>query len=480
MNLPDSRDHRATTLWAGICCSGLPLAAVWQLEFDEGLRAVHERHRDRACIFQANPAARQAGLVPGQPLETALAIAPGLESRPRNRAMEHQVLEDMALAAYGHSHQVALAPPDTVILEVGGSRRLRGGINPLLDALSGELESRNLAVTAGTAPFPAAARLLARLGQHAPNRETLLERLSPLPLAILELEPSETRALAGCGLKTAGELFSLPAPERARRFGLRLNRYLEEIRGERATPLAGWHPPETFSLELELPMATDDARALGFALNRGLDTLGRWLRVRDQALNRLDVGLRREDGGTPATFQIGMARPGFDQEHLIELIRLRLNGLRLAAPIVSFRMSADTTGEYSPPQTDLWSGANRGDAWPALLDRLATRLGEDHILGLATQADHRPEKAWRWVRPGTSAPVAESAPRPNWLLPEPRPCQRENLRLEEGPERIESGWWDGRDCRRDYWIARDGDGRKLWVFREHKPRQGWFVHGLFG
>jgi hypothetical protein len=49
-----------------------------------------------------------------------------------------------------------------------------------------------------------------------------------------------------------------------------------------------------------------------------------------------------------------------------------------------------------------------------------------------------------------------------WLLVEPhlledgdQPCFEGVLELEQGPERIESGWWDGRDVRRDYYVARN-------------------------
>lgn len=143
-------------------------------------------------------------------------------------------------------------------------------------------------------------------------------------------------------------------------------------------------------------------------------------------------------------------------------------------------LRADTTLEHRPPQADLWSGHNRGDAWPALLDRLRARLGEQALSSIAPHPDHRPEKAWSWVAPGTTAPCHETRPRPSWLLPEPRPCKRVDFRLEEGPERIEAGWWDGQDCRRDYWIAQDRHGRRVWIFHEHEPRSGWFLHGLFG
>jgi protein ImuB len=54
-----------------------------------------------------------------------------------------------------------------------------------------------------------------------------------------------------------------------------------------------------------------------------------------------------------------------------------------------------------------------------------------------------------------------------------------SLTFVSGPERIESGWWDEQDVARDYYVARNGDGQRLWVFRDHRTRC-WFLHGLFG
>lgn len=54
------------------------------------------------------------------------------------------------------------------------------------------------------------------------------------------------------------------------------------------------------------------------------------------------------------------------------------------------------------------------------------------------------------------------------------------LTMLDGPERIESGWWDDFDVRRDYFIARDASGEKLWIFREKAGGEEWFIHGLFG
>ena len=53
--------------------------------------------------------------------------------------------------------------------------------------------------------------------------------------------------------------------------------------------------------------------------------------------------------------------------------------------------------------------------------------------------------------------------------------------LRDGPERIEAGWWDGGDIRRDYYIAESPRGEMLWIYRDSvvAPDGEWFLHGVF-
>ena len=57
------------------------------------------------------------------------------------------------------------------------------------------------------------------------------------------------------------------------------------------------------------------------------------------------------------------------------------------------------------------------------------------------------------------------------------------LSLLAGPERIESGWWDGKDAKRDYFVAQNPEQSLLWIFRD-RPAQSaagsWYLHGIFG
>ena len=84
------------------------------------------------------------------------------------------------------------------------------------------------------------------------------------------------------------------------------------------------------------------------------------------------------------------------------------------------------------------------------------------------------------------APPLPDAPRPIWLLAQPQPLaqlfEAQPWVLRDGPERIESGWWDGADMRRDYFVADTPDGATAWIYRDHRygiDDGEWFLHGLF-
>jgi protein ImuB len=137
-----------------------------------------------------------------------------------------------------------------------------------------------------------------------------------------------------------------------------------------------------------------------------------------------------------------------------------------------------------------------------LLERLHARLGPEAVQRLHAQADHRPAQASASTalleatepvraparkKPKETLPPPAFGPRPAWLLDPPRALREvNNAPFHEGPlkllslaERIESGWWDGGNIRRDYFIAQTIDGALLWIFRDHKQPPGWFLQGYF-
>ena len=101
---------------------------------------------------------------------------------------------------------------------------------------------------------------------------------------------------------------------------------------------------------------------------------------------------------------------------------------------------------------------------------------------IAPTCDPRPERAWRPLQ-GDEARIGDAAPglppRPAWLLPQPVPLRDPRLRIVSGPERLESGWWDGDDARRDYYVLETSQGQRAWAFAPPGEQGGWMLHGWF-
>jgi protein ImuB len=167
------------------------------------------------------------------------------------------------------------------------------------------------------------------------------------------------------------------------------------------------------------------------------------------------------------------------------LLRERLERLELPDRVEAIVLAAEETAAAEPRSASLFPGSDPAED-AELCERLTARLGEDAVHALRVHADHRPEFAWRSTeRPMKDDGAAPAAARPLWLLHEPRLLDaflrdaRAELALFDGPERIESGWWEGCDVRRDYFVARAGNGQTLWIFKGPGSGAAWYVHGIF-
>src|SRR3546814_10943564 len=88
--------------------------------------------------------------------------------------------------------------------------------------------------------------------------------------------------------------------------------------------------------------------------------------------------------------------------------------------------------------------------------------------------EHRPSRAMRRAAANKLADTPASADRPLWLLRKPLPLPALDFRGAQ-QERLESGWWDDGDQRRDYprvvWQQ-----PSAWVFRD-RDSDRWFLRG---
>jgi len=371
-------------------------------------------------------------------------------------------LECIAAWACQFTPKVSLEAPRELVLEVAGSLRHFGGREPLLGKLRGGLADMGLTAAWALAPTPRAALWLARSGSCS---------LDEVPVeAACAGETLEF--LRNIGVRKLRELRALPREGLGPRCGAALLDDLDRALGARPEGRVFFAPPLRFAVTLELPAPVDHAEGLLFAARRLLVQLEGLLVARQAGIHRFTflLGEQRVD--------IGLASAAREAERFSCLLREKLCALALERPVETIGLEA---GDFValPGRSASMFGDRLAEAedWARLLERLEMRLGRGAVHGLSTYPDHRPELAWRRVEPGEWEPreFIQPGPRPLWLLEDPRRLGEDEFKLLAGPERIEAGWWDGDDAKRDYFIAK-WNVSTAWVYREAGQ---WYLHGFF-
>jgi protein ImuB len=375
-------------------------------------------------------------------------------------------LEAIAAWACQFTPKVSLEPPRALLLEVEGSLRLFGGLPSLRQRLERGLEDMETGAALAVASTPRAALWLA-LGN--------VKTLDAVPIEVICGE-EVLGFLMSLGLHTVGELARLPREGLAQRCGPALIQALDRALGAAPEARVFFEPPACFSAKLELPAAVAHAEGLLFAARRLLVQLEGLLAARQAGIRRFDLVLIDEAG--EAALEVALASPARETERLVQLLSEKLSRTQLARPVEAIRLEAGNFELLHERTAGMFGdAAAQSEDWARLVERLRARLGHDAVCGLATHPDHRPEHAWRRVEPGEWDPHEYRQPgaRPLWLL-QPRKMNEGEFTPLAGPERIESGWWDGDEASRDYFIARLPDDSIGWLYRENGA---WYLHGLF-
>jgi protein ImuB len=418
--------------------------------------AISDGDARKPRVADCNPAAERLGIRPGLPTAAALGLAEGLCLASPGAGEEQRALERLAAWCYQYSSQVSIvAAQSCLLLEAGASRRLFGEPRELAGQLPLHLQKLGYHSRVGTAPTPLAAQLAAHRGLHIRDTDDLKQHLRALPIEALCLDQGQRAGLEKMGFRGAAEVLRLPRKALARRLGPGIVDYLDRLTGARPDPQAAWRPPLQFATGLDLPAEIGNSQGLLLPLRRLLDELCGVLRACDCGVQEVDIRFLLRKG--EQSIRLGLQSPGRDVEHLLMLLRERLERLRLSQPARHIHLAAGRFLPFESRQDNLFQGdeSHSAGAVEPLLERLAARLGRKAVNGLNGVPDHRPENSWALREPGAPAKCEPMPHRPVWLFPRPAPCQITDYRVLAGPERIESGWWDGHDCRRDYFIVRD-------------------------
>jgi protein ImuB len=485
-------------LWIALCFPKFPFEASGAKHRDQAV-VVTENRNGQAHVIAANDAAVAAGIQPGIKLSAAFGLSASLAALERRVDTERSKLEELAAIARRFTPVVSLESSASLLLEVSGSLRLFGGIAAIKEQLAALLRSHRVTFQMCVAPTALAALWMARCGKEdVLSGQALMSRLGEVPLSATQW-PHKTRALLkNMGIRTVGDCMRLPRDGFARRVGYLYLQELDKARGDHdLRPL--FEPAVALTVKIELDNETSSMPLLVRVGRRLVDRLIEDLRLRQLRVSGFNCVFRHL-GHADTVERIRFSEPVREKERFIRLLEDRFERLELAAPVVALTLHADSAEPDIADRRSLFDACRSTDtesSGHSLIERLQSRFGIENLYGMDCVDEHRPEAAWArstsFLRHRRQPPrrVEQSPPRPLWLLQVPqrlqltadrRPCygSREPLRLRSDPERIENGWWDGREVLRDYYLASNVNGEQLWVFQEWCLDRHWYLHGFFG
>ena len=455
---------------------------------------------EREKVIIADAAARDAGVAVGMRRGGVITLAQDALVYDRDAAREHALLLEVAFALMRFSPMVAICAEDTVVVDITASIRLFGGVPRICRSMRQIVGTIGVTGRMSVAPTGQGAWLLAKRGKTRVLKMPSLERvLDTLPFEAVPEMRRYADWLSGLGCIQVSDIRRLPRAGLKKRCGTALLDSMDRAYGLSPELFEWLQVPPSFNARVELPDRVENAEAILFSARRLVVQLCGWLSAQQFALTKATVVLEHERGRDaiePTIIDIALAEPTWHEEHLVRLLKERLGRIELSAAAIAVSLNATQVEAAEPPSDTLFpEPGGTAEDHNRLLELLIARLGPENVERAAPTADHRPERANRWVPVQSTEKavgVPPEVPRPTWILETPvkllikhhRPFYGSRLKLMSTGERIESGWFDGEMTARDYFVAEAADKSCYWIYRERPSATSeevvWYLHGLFG
>lgn len=475
-------------MWCAIYFPHLGLEVFQRRRVDRSPMPMVLLDNHRVCL--ANQAAQDSGVALGMSLATAYSINTELQHYTRDIETEVQRLKSLVVTGYRFTPVVCCADPDVMLLNVSGSLQLFKGWDPLHRDIHksflqhGHLTSIGVAHTPRAAVVLAKANLMLTLSAFPTEEELRAQSMSQLKQADMtctELQAKTIESLHNMGLYTVGSILDLPRHELNQRFAPEFTQYFSQLTGEIDDVWDLETPKEQFHESLHLLEPVLGKQELLSPMEHLTLELSDWLRSRHLGLQEAEWSLT-DFTGKCSNFRIQFTQPHTSQQTMLSITNLKLERVELPEEVTSISLRVMRTQLLSAvanKEIDLFGNEHRHSnrAHHDLLDRLATRLGNESLQMLKPLDDHRPERAWASSMTQTRRSTVPRATltRPLWLFEPPLSIKPKNFEILRGPERIQCGWWDS-NLDRDYFVARHESGSLCWIFLENDM---WFQHGYF-
>jgi len=422
---------------------------------------------------------------------------------------QQKLLNALAALALQVSATVSFHPL-ALVCEIRSSLNYFGGIDAIHDklkqAVSQQLVESGLSDSFlyAASPTVTGSLLLARSGHNALvyQKDNLRSALGQLPTSVLELNKEQNRRLYNMGVRYLRDIWRLPGDGLRKRFGSEFINLLNKALGSAPEPTRNYLPPPAFTTCYDLPFEVENLDRLLPVADEMLAQLCDFLRRRDLSTSQLSFSLLHEKRGCTSV-SLGLRQSSRSREHLLMLLETHFSNLSIPAPVIAVKLDVKKFDAFMSHSDALsLAGKSMATAYSdthlnQFIEQLQARLGDHHIKSVNSIAEHCPEYACEqldYIESCKSAKthplnysVIVSNPRPFWLLPDPvqltvkngKLYHRKPITIMQGPERIETRWWSDQDVRRDYYVAQEGNGSRLWIYREKSGDQSWYLHGFF-
>lgn len=473
-------------IWLGVYFSQISLTAH-PAPMDRPF-AVFEQRKGKSLIYQANTQASAQGISPNMALNSAYVLCQNLKVVLRDPSAEVVWLKRYAQLAARFTPSIVLSEPNILLLEVKQSLHLFGGMQALHRQLSQVFDTPHIIACA---PVADAAELMARNGiaKVVRSNTRLKAALGDTHISSLPIAGKLVFQLSRCGLHALQDLWRLPRHDLARRFGPGLLKLLDQLCAQRIQPREAFKPKMRFKAKYEFDRETDNTEHLLQAAELLLYQAQQFLQNRASLCEKItfDLSFPCYRSESQQCFKINVyAQQGGDSpEHFLPQLHEQLQRMQLEREVIKLELGIDTIKPRSSNTGDLFKRRTQGkESWQSLLDILLARLGKKNVYHIDINEDHRPEYAWykskrlSHKKPSQVADVALK--RPVWLLNEPLKCLGQGFKLISDAERLEAGWWEDQDLRREYYQGVDASGRRCWLYRDlQAAHTQWYLHGLF-
>ena len=464
----------------------------------------------RACILQATPAARAAGVTPGMTPSQGLARCRELKIKTASREAED--CADAALFDYAWSISRFVEKTGAGICTVAlDDRQPRDGA-----AWLGGLRQLHLEARIGIAPNPDLALLAAQSADDW--REVhAAEALGELGIDILEPSPAIAAILRKWGIRTLHQFIRLGRDRLVERLGSEMLPLFDRAAGQIDRPLRYVMPREFFAEQIEFENEIETLEPLLFMVRRFLEQLVTRLECLYRVIAQLTLRLGLANGEAYVrVFKV--PSPTGDVDVLFRMLTTHLENFRAEHPIASFHLSA-VPSRPARQQFGLFESALRDpNQFYETLARLSALVGHEHVGTPALEPTHRPDafrllpECFRPASAGTdevakkkgsrprAAPSAENdgrlatglrlrrfrPPLPATVRAEPAPSFMESGELtgavieRDGPMRLSGHWWCERAhaWSRNEWDVQLRDGPLCRIY-EDTATGHWFLEGVY-